>query len=96
MKGIRLVLCATALYAAEPPAPPLPNVQSVIVVSTNLAICPPAQFCFTNLTGKTALETSTNLTNWDRVLSWPSNEFQDITIQIDKPTNKCVYWRLVP
>ena len=86
------LLVATGLQGAEPP--PLPNViKPTSVVQTN-EICPPAVFVFTNLSGKVCLETSTNLVAWRRVLEWPSNEYLDITIQIDTPTNRAMYWRL--
>ena len=83
---------SVAAIAADPP--PLPNViKPTGVVQTN-TVCPPAVFVFTNLSGKVCLETSTNLVAWRRVLEWPSNEYMDITIQIDNPTNRAMYWRL--
>lgn len=80
--------------AAEPP--PLPKVPTLFGVSDTNVVCPPAVFIFTNLTGKIGLETSTNMSNWTRILTWPTNEYRKLVLEVDQPTNKAFYWRLVP
>jgi len=93
MKPTALLLIVPALIAADLP-PPLPPVRTTGVIETN-RVCPPCIFVFTNLTGKTGLQESTNNIHWRTIITWPSNEYDSCTIETD-PTNRCVYWRLIP